>query len=99
MSAVYLALLLISIGGLAVLDFRFRLAIAKTPRYLCMLLIPVAFFLIWDFAGISTGIFFRGESELQTGLLISAELPLEEIFFLTLLSYTSLLLLKAFGRK
>jgi lycopene cyclase domain-containing protein len=99
LSLVYLGLLLFSIGGLAALDFKYQLAIAKTKRYLCMILVPVAFFLIWDLAGISLGIFFRGDAPYLTGILLSEELPLEEVFFLVLLSYSALLLLKAFGRR
>jgi lycopene cyclase domain-containing protein len=97
-SFLYLAALLVSISGLAVLDFRFQLAIAKTKRYLCLILISVVFFLAWDLAGISLGIFFRGNASHLTGMLLSEELPVEEIFFLILLSYSALLLLKAFTR-
>lgn len=97
-SFLYLAALLVSITGLATLDFKFKLAIAKSKKYLCLILIPVAFFLTWDLAGISAGIFFRGSAAHLTGLLLSSELPLEEIFFLILLSYSALLLLKAFTR-
>jgi lycopene cyclase domain-containing protein len=64
-----------------------------------MILVPVTFFLIWDLAGISLGIFFRGNAPYLTGILLSEELPLEEVFFLILLSYSALLLLKAFGRR
>ena len=98
MSFLYLAALLFSIAGLATLDFRFKLAIAKSRSYLCLILIPVVFFLTWDLAGISAGIFFRGDASHLTGILLTTELPLEEIFFLILLSYSALLLLKAFGR-
>lgn len=98
MSFLYLSALLVSITGLATLDFKFKLAIAKSKKYLCLILIPVAFFLTWDLAGISTGIFFRGKAAHLTGILLSSELPLEEIFFLILLSYSALLLLKAFTR-
>ncbi len=97
-SFIYLAALLISISGLATLDYKFKLAIAKSKRYLCLILIPVVFFLTWDLAGISAGIFFRGNATHLTGILLSTELPLEEIFFLILLSYSALLLLKAFTR-
>jgi lycopene cyclase domain-containing protein len=97
-SFLYLAALLVSIAGLATLDFKFKLAIAKSKRYLCLILIPLIFFLTWDVAGISYGIFFRGSTQHLTGILISEELPLEEIFFLILLSYSALLLLKAFNR-
>lgn len=99
LSFIYLGALLFSIAGLALLDFRHKLAVAKTPRYLCLILISVVFFLIWDVAGIQSGIFFRGDAEHMTGLLLSNELPLEEVFFLIVLSYSSLLLLKAFGRR
>ena len=98
MSFLYLAALLVSITGLATLDFKFKLAIAKSKKYLCLILIAVAFFLTWDLAGISAGIFFRGSAAHLTGILLSSELPLEEIFFLILLSYSALLLLKAFTR-
>lgn len=98
MSFLYLAALLVSIAGLATLDFKFKLAIAKSKRYLCLILIPLVFFLTWDLAGISSGIFFRGDASHLTGILLSTELPLEEIFFLILLSYSALLLLKAFTR-
>jgi lycopene cyclase domain-containing protein len=97
-SFIYLAALLISISGLATLDYKFKLAIAKSKRYVCLILIPVVFFLTWDLAGISAGIFFRGNATHLTGILLSTELPLEEIFFLVLLSYSALLLLKAFTR-
>ena len=98
MSFLYLAALLVSIAGLATLDFKFKLAIAKSRRYLCLILIPLVFFLTWDIAGISAGIFFRGNATHLTGILLSTELPLEEVFFLILLSYSALLLLKAFTR-
>lgn len=98
MSFLYLLGLLVAVGGLALLDFRHKLAFAKNAKNFCLILISVAFFLIWDYAGISLGIFFRGESQLLSGLLLSNELPLEEFFFLILLSYNALLLLKFFTR-
>ena len=97
-SFLYLGALLVSNTGLATLDFKYKLAIAKSKNYLCLILIPVAFFLAWDLAGISSGIFFRGNAAHLTGILLSSELPLEEIFFLILLSYSALLLLKASTR-
>ena len=97
-SFLYLGALLVSITGLATVDFKYKLAIAKSKKYLCLILIPVAFFLTWDLAGISSGIFFRGNAAHLTGILLSSELPLEEIFFLILLSYSALLLLKASTR-
>ena len=53
--------------------------------------VAVAFFLAWDLGGISLGVFFRGEGEWMTGVLLAPELPLEEVFFLVLLSYNTLI--------
>jgi lycopene cyclase domain-containing protein len=97
-SFLYLIGLLVAIAGLALLDYRHKLAFAKNARHICLILISLIFFLTWDYAGISLGIFFRGETQLLSGLLLSNELPLEEVFFLILLSYNALLLLKAFTR-
>jgi len=50
----------------------------------------VLFFLVWDFFGVGLGIFFRGETDFITGLLVAPEVPLEEVFFLTLLCYLTM---------
>ena len=98
MSFLYLGALLVSIAGLASLDFKHKLALGKSKAYRCLLIISVAFFLAWDLAGIALGIFFRGNAGHLTGITLSKELPIEEIFFLIVLSYSALLLLKVFGR-
>lgn len=98
LSFLYLAALIVSLAGLATLDYKFKLAIAKSKKHLYLIFISVLFFLVWDVAGISSGIFFRGGATHITGILVSEEMPLEEIFFLTLLSYSALLLLKSFTR-
>jgi lycopene cyclase domain-containing protein len=74
MGLLYLLALLVSITGMVVLDRRFTLF----------------FFLVWDLAGIGLGIFFRGETSFMTGLQLAPELPIEELFFLTLLCYLSM---------
>jgi lycopene cyclase domain-containing protein len=90
-SFLYLGALLISIAGMVVLDVRFRLFFAVAPlRAAIVLVAGVAFFLVWDVAGIGLGIFFRGNPGLLTGILIAPELPLEEVFFLTLLCYLTM---------
>lgn len=89
MSFLYLGALLVSITGMVVLDLRFRLFFAVAPlRAAIVLVVGLAFFLTWDVFGISLGIFFRGNPGLLTGVLLGPELPLEELFFLTLLIYT-----------
>ena len=91
MNLLYLGALLVSLTGMVVLDLRFRLFFAVAPvRAAIVLVVGIAFFLIWDVAGIGAGIFFRGNPGLLTGVLIAPELPLEEVFFLALLCYLTM---------
>lgn len=93
MNFLYLAGLLISIFGIATLDFKYRLAFAvDAARAATTILIGVVFFLIWDLSGIAFGIFFRGVTPLLTGISLAPELPLEEVFFLILLCYSTLVI-------
>jgi len=88
----YLGALLVSIGGLALLDRRFRLAFWYDARRSAWTVgLAVVGFLLWDLAGLALGIFARGDSPHMTGILLAPELPLEEAFFLALLSYVGLL--------
>jgi lycopene cyclase domain-containing protein len=50
-------------------------------------------FVIWDIAGIALGIFFRGNNTLLTGIQVFPEFPIEEILFLALLCYSTLIAL------
>ena len=87
----YLVALLISLFGMVMLDRRFRLFFfADARRAAIVLSIGVAFFLAWDLVGIGTGVFFRGETPFMTGVQIAPELPVEEVFFLTLLCYLTM---------
>ncbi|MDF9875186.1 lycopene cyclase domain-containing protein [Cellulosimicrobium cellulans] len=89
---VYLGALAVSLGGLAVLDRRFRLAFwADWRRAALTVGLGVVGFLLWDVAGLVLGIFARGESPWMTGLLLAPDLPVEEAVFLTLLCYNALL--------
>lgn len=92
----YLGALLVSIGGLAVLDRRFRLAFWSDARRAGLALgIGVVGFVMWDAAGLVLGIFQRGDSRHMTGIELAPDLPLEEIFFLILLCYSALLVWRA----
>jgi lycopene cyclase domain-containing protein len=94
---VYLGALLLALAGLATLDRRYRLAFwADARRAAVCVVVGVVFFLLWDLAGLALGIFARGESPHMTGVLLAPELPLEEVFFLTLLSYNALLAWRGF---
>lgn len=88
----YLIALVISIAGIALLDRRHKLAFWVDARASAIsIAIGVAVFLIWDLVGIALGIFFRGNAPHLSGILLAPELPLEELFFLILLCYNTLL--------
>lgn len=92
-SFIYLIALAVSLAGMVALDHRHRLAIfdGHTIRTLVTVAAGVAVFSVWDVAGISAGVFFQGPGPYQSGLMVGPEFPVEELFFLTLLCYTSLL--------
>lgn len=92
MSYLYLASLIFALLGTGLLDFRHRLALfgGAAWRTLGVVALAVAFFLVWDVVGIASGVFFRGSGPWMTGILLGPELPLEELFFLLLLSYSTL---------
>ena len=91
MILIYLAALLVALTGMVVLDRRFRLFFWRDARRAAIVLLAgLAFFLAWDLAGVGGGIFFRGETSFMTGLQVAPEVPLEELFFLTLLCYLTM---------
>lgn len=91
MGFLYLAALLVSLTGMVMLDRRFRLFFWQDARRATVVLTTgIVFFLIWDLAGINLGVFFRGTGQWMTGILLAPELPLEEVFFLTLLCYMTM---------
>lgn len=88
----YLIALVISIAGIALLDHRHKLAFWVDAKASALAIsISVAVFLVWDLVGIALGIFFRGNAPHLSGLLLAPELPVEELFFLILLCYNTLL--------
>jgi lycopene cyclase domain-containing protein len=87
----YLIALLFSIVGVGLLDWTHKVALfVDAKATLIAVAISVAVFLAWDIVGIANGIFFRGDAPHLSGLLLAPELPLEELFFLILLSYNTL---------
>ena len=91
MGFLYLAALLVALTGMVMLDRRLRLFFWREPRRAAIVLLAgVAFFLAWDLAGVGLGIFFRGETAFMTGVQVAPEVPLEEVFFLTLLCYLTM---------
>jgi len=94
MGVLYLVALGVALTGMALLDRRFALFFWRDGwRAAVTLLVGVVFFLVWDVVGIDVGIFFRGETSFMTGVQLAPELPLEEVFFLTLLCWLTMNLL------
>ena len=99
MNFLYLAALLVSLTGMVMLDRRFQLFFWQdASRATIVLTAGIVFFLIWDLTGIDAGVFFRGEGQWMTGLQLAPELPLEEVFFLTLLCYMTMNVFVAVSR-
>lgn len=93
MSLMYLGALLLSIGGVALLDRRFKLAFwYDRKRTAITLAIGLAVFTVWDLVAIYLGIFLHGGSPYSLPFTLLPQFPVEEIFFLALLCYCSLTL-------
>ena len=90
----YLLILILSLVGLYLLDRTHKLAFTVDPKRALWSMVPAfVVFVVWDIAGIALGIFFRGNNTLLTGIQILPEFPIEEIFFLALLCYSTLIAL------
>ena len=99
MTFLYLGALLVSLGCIALLDWRFRLFLWRDPRRAALVLvIGVAFFAAWDLLGIGWGVFRRGDAVILTGLQLAPEFPIEELVFLTFLCYLTMLLVLGAAR-
>lgn len=99
MPGLYLAAILVSAAGVALLDRRWRLAAWAAPgRTAAAVAIGTAFFVAWDAVGIATGVFVKGDSPLLIGVDLAPHLPLEEPFFLAFLCYLALVLHAGAGR-
>jgi lycopene cyclase domain-containing protein len=100
MSVAYLAVLLFSLAGMVILDYRLSLFFRADPvRASVVTLTGLVFFTAWDLMGISLGIFSRGDTGFMTGLLVAPELPVEELFFLGFLSYLTMNLYQLMHRR
>lgn len=90
----YLLILLGLLGCMTLVDARYKLFIfAKPVAALLALLLGTGFFVLWDVLAISQGIFLHRDSSLMTGILVAEQLPLEEIFFLLFLCYSTMVVL------
>jgi lycopene cyclase domain-containing protein len=93
MEWVYLLFLSFSIGCLVLIDRRYKLAFFHdTKRTALTLAVAIWLFIVWDIFGIELGIFFHGGSVYSLPFRIIPEFPIEELFFLFLLTYVALLI-------
>lgn len=95
----YSIMLLAALTGMTFIDRRFALAyFHNQKRTVYTICSAVLFFIVWDVIGIGFNIFFIGPSRWLIGLRIG-QFPLEELLFLTLLTYNALLLFRWFEMK
>jgi lycopene cyclase domain-containing protein len=93
MQFAYAACLLVSIAGMLVIDRRFKLAFwYDHKRTVNVLGAGIGTFIAWDILGIMLGIFFHGQSSFSLPFTLAPEFPFEELLFLTLLCYCTLIL-------
>lgn len=91
MHFIYLACLLVALSGMAIIDWRYKLALFHDRRRTLMVVgVMTAVFLLWDAFGIGLGIFIYPGSPYSLPFTLLPEFPLEEIVFLIHLSYTTL---------
>jgi len=98
MKFTYLLALIFSISSLLLIDKRFKLAFfLDTKRAAKTIVSAVSIFLIWDILGIWFDIFFPGNSKYDLDILILPKVPVEELFFLFLLSYVTLIVWRLYA--
>ena len=91
MAGLYLVALIVSALGVLAVDLRHRLALGAAPgRTLLLIVCGTVSLLVWDIAGIASGVFVRGDSPLLLGVDLAPHLPLEEPVFLAFLCHLTL---------
>ena len=99
MSLIYLTSLIISISGLLIIDWRHKLAFwFDFKRTTLTVSIAGLVFLIWDFLGIFLDIFYHGQSQYSLPFVILPDFPLEELFFIFLLCYCTLIIYRGLSK-
>lgn len=92
MMFLYLIGLIVAISCLVLIDYRYTLAFFYDRRRTAMtLMTAIGLFVIWDILGITLGIFFHGGSPFSLPFRLLPEFPIEELFFLLLLTYVTLI--------
>ena len=87
----YLGALVVPLASMVVMDRRWRLFLWDDARRGAIVLAPgVVVFVSWDAAAIRLGFFERGHGQALVGVENAPHLPLEELFFVTFLSYLTM---------
>ena len=90
---------MIGILGMLIIDRRYKLAFWYDPRRTTRTIIPaMVVFIVWDFAGIAGGVFYHGSSMFSLPFTIAPQFPIEELLFLFLFSYVSLVVYRGVHR-
>lgn len=96
----YALILSVSLIGLALLDWRHKLALFVAPRATVItVFLTVSFFLCWDVIGILLRIFSTNQKYVSGLHMYSRDLPIEEVGFLIMLSYVVLLCYNYFDQR
>ncbi|MFC6152106.1 lycopene cyclase domain-containing protein [Nocardioides yefusunii] len=88
MSLLYLTFLLVSLVCMGTIDARFKLFLFRRPRVaLPVVVAGFVLFVVWDLVAIATDMYAKGESRAMTGIDVAPHLPIEELVFITFLTY------------
>ncbi|MDM7831319.1 lycopene cyclase domain-containing protein [Cellulomonas edaphi] len=94
MRGAYLLTELAFLACIVGLDARLRLFFwADARRASVVLAVGLAFFLVWDLVAIAAGFYGRGGSSAMLGIEVAPHLPVEELVFVTFLSYVTMVVL------
>lgn len=93
MQWLYFASLLATIGCLVLVDWRYKAALfSDVWRTTITIGVTMSLFIIWDLLGIHLDIFFSGNSAFALPFMIVPNFPVEELLFVFVLSYVTLLI-------
>jgi lycopene cyclase domain-containing protein len=94
MRGTYLAAELVSLACIVAVDARLRLFFwADARRAAVVLATGIVLFVGWDVVAIAAGFYGRGESDAMLGVEVAPHLPVEELVFVTFLSYVTMVVL------
>ena len=97
---VYGLSLLGAIFCMGLIDYKHKYAWFLDRRRTLLTIVPaVTLFVVWDIAGSGLHIFASHNSTYRSGLLLGPNFPIEEIVFLTLLTYTALIIWRSLAER